>query len=252
MTAPLLAFRDVHHNFRGLQVLKGVHMDIAQGAFVGLIGPNGAGKSTLFNIASGFLPPTSGSVMLDGQEIGGMSVQERSRRGLVRTFQTPQVFRNMTVLENLMVGVHKQSQSGTVGNLFLSPRSRRELRAAHQAANAALERFGLGDVAHSIAGTLPGGLQRMLELGRACVGMPRLLLLDEPSSGLNTDEILRLTQVLRTIHEQRIAILLVSHDMELMASAQRIHVLCFGEIIAVGSMDEVRANVRVRDAYLGT
>ena len=125
MSAPLLALGDIRHSFRGLQVLKGVNLEIAPGSFIGLIGPNGAGKSTLFNIISGFLTPNNGTVNVDGIELKNCSIQERSRRGLVRTFQTPQVFGRMTVLENLMVGCHKHSHSGIVGNLF---RSRHSIR----------------------------------------------------------------------------------------------------------------------------
>jgi branched-chain amino acid transport system ATP-binding protein len=248
---PLLSLRDIRHSFRGLHVLKGVELEVSSGAFVGLIGPNGAGKSTLFNIVSGFLYPDSGSVFLDGSELMKCSVQERSRRGLVRTFQTPQLFRAMTVLENLMVGRHKQTRSGIVGNMLRSPRSSREYKEAQRAANALLERFKLSHVTQQKAETLPAGQQRMLELARAYIGEPRLLLLDEPSSGLNSGEIEDLRRMLNELNDEGITILLVSHDMNLMDAANNVHVLCFGEIIATGSMAILRDNARVREAYLG-
>jgi branched-chain amino acid transport system ATP-binding protein len=251
MSGTLLALNDIQHSFRGLHVLKGVSLVVPQGAFVGLIGPNGAGKSTLFNIASGFLQPDTGAVFLDGADMMKCSVQQRSRRGIVRTFQTPQVFGAMTVLENLMVGRHKQTRSGIVGNLFRSPRSDREYKTTKQTATAVLERFRLNHVAEHKAANLPAGLQRMLELARAYVGEPRLLLLDEPSSGLNGDEIAQLRQMLNELNSEGITILLVSHDMSLIDAATNIHVLCFGEIIASGSMATLRDDPRVREAYLG-
>ena len=251
MSKALLALRDIRHSFRGLHVLKGVELEVPPGAFVGLIGPNGAGKSTLFNIVTGFLYPDAGAVFLDGTELMKCSVQERSRRGLVRTFQTPQLFGAMTVLENLMVGRHKQTHSGIVGNLFRSPQSSREYQKAKQAATTVLERFNLSHVAQHKAGNLPAGQQRMLELARAYVGEPRLLLLDEPSSGLNSDEIEQLRRMLNELNGEGITILLVSHDMNLIDAAANIHVLCFGEIIATGSMATLREDSRVREAYLG-
>lgn len=249
--ASLLSLRDIRHSFRGLHVLKGVQLEFAPGDFVGLIGPNGAGKSTLFNIVSGFLNPSAGAVVFDGAELVNCSVQERSRRGLVRTFQTPQVFGGMTVLENLMVGWHKQTRSGVVGNLFRSRQSTREYNDAKQAATNMLHRFRLNHVAHQRAANLPAGLQRMLELARAYIAKPRLLLLDEPSSGLNSEEIEQLKDALNQLNGEGIAILLVSHDMTLVDAARTIHVLCFGEIIANGSMAAIRDDARVREAYLG-
>ncbi len=251
MNRALLSLRDIRHSFRGLHVLKGVALEVPTGAFVGLIGPNGAGKSTLFNIASGFLRPDGGAVFLDGIQLKKCSVQERSRRGLVRTFQTPQVFGAMTVLENLMVGRHKQTRSGIVGNLFRSPRSSQEYQMAKQAATAVLARFNLSHVAAHKAGNLPAGQQRMLELARAYVGEPRLLLLDEPSSGLNNEEIAQLRRMLNELNGEGITILLVSHDMNLIEAAANIQVLCFGEIIAMGAMAALREDARVREAYLG-
>ncbi len=252
MRDALFSLQEIRHSFRGLHVLKGVQFAVSPGDFVGLIGPNGAGKSTLFNIASGFLTPDHGGVHFDGEPMMNCSVQERSRRGLVRTFQTPKVFGGMSVLENLMVGSHKLSRSGIIGNLFRSPRSRREFNDAQSAAHTVLERFNLKHVAESAAANLPAGLQRMLELARAYIAGPKLLMLDEPSSGLNGDEIRQLKRVLNEMNDEGIAILLVSHDMDLVEAASTVHVLCFGEIIASGSMAEVRQDSRVREAYLGT
>jgi ABC-type branched-subunit amino acid transport system ATPase component len=251
MSASMLTVSGVQHSFRGLSVLKGVRFDVPRGALVGLIGPNGAGKSTLFNIVSGFLKPSAGSVSFDGADVSTCSVQERSRRGLVRTFQTPQVFGAMSVLENLMVGLHKHTRGGVLANLLRTPGSRAEHAQTRQRAEQVLERFGLQRVRDQAAASLPGGLQRMLELARAYLGRPRLLMLDEPSSGLNSEEIEQLRRTLSELNAEGISILLVSHDMELASMASVIHVLCFGEIIASGPMQAMREDARVREAYLG-
>lgn len=247
----LLSVREIRHSFSGLQVLRGVNFDVPAGTFMGLIGPNGAGKSTLFNIISGFLAPLSGTVHYSGEDVSRHSVQERSRGGLVRTFQTPKVFQGMTTLENLLVGCHKKTRSGIIGNLLRTRRSRHELEAAHTQAEAALDRFGLREVKEQITGTLPGGMQRMVELARAYLGKPKLLMLDEPSSGLNSAEIIQLKQVLQSLNTEGMTILLVSHDMDLVREASLIHVLCFGEIIATGPMNDIQEDSRVREAYLG-
>lgn len=247
----VLEIRDISHRFRGLHVLRTVNFAVREGSVTGLIGPNGAGKSTLFNIVSGFLRPTAGEVWYGGKEITADTVQERSYAGLVRTFQTPQVFRDLTVRENLIAGCYKQGKSGVVAGLFRLPRVRREMAEAGKLADQVCAEFGLDRVRDLPAGSLPAGKQRVVELARAAVSKPRLLCLDEPSSGLSAQEVVELMDVLRRLNERGITILLVSHDMELMAISSRIHVLCFGEIIASGAMSEVQADPRVREAYLG-
>ena len=247
----LLEVRRISRSFRGLQVLRGVSFSVESGAVVGLIGPNGAGKSTLFNIVSGFLPPDDGDVIYDGADISRRSVPARSYAGLVRTFQTPQVFRHLSVRENLMAGCYKQTHSGVLANLLGTPGSREESRRMRRSADEACEEFGLTTVRDRAAGELPAGQQRLVELARAAIGQPRLLCLDEPSSGLNTEEVGQLMSALRRLNEQGITILLVSHDMDLVTVAPIIHVLCFGEIIASGPLREVQGDARVREAYLG-
>jgi len=249
--AALLEVDHVRHSFRGLQVLKGVSFRVGDGDLVGLIGPNGAGKSTLFNIISGFLTADAGQVRFAGQDIGGHSVQRRSRSGLLRTFQTPQVFPHLTVRENLMAGCYKQTRSGVVSGLLGTPRARREVREMGAAADTACERFALTAVANRAAGNLPGGQQRLVELARAAISRPRLLCLDEPSSGLNSEEVSQLVTLLRALNADGISLLLVSHDMDLVTVARQVHVLCFGEIIASGPLQQIQGDARVRDAYLG-
>jgi branched-chain amino acid transport system ATP-binding protein len=247
----LMQVRHVSKGFFGLSVLRGVTLDIVQGAITGLIGPNGAGKSTLFNIVSGFLRPDQGDVVYRGASVARLSVADRSHAGIVRTFQTPQVFANMTVRENLVAGCHKLSKSGFLANMFGLPASRREFAHMREVADEALRRFALQPIAEVRAGDLPAGQQRLLELARAAMSKPDLLCLDEPSSGLNADETLQLRQLLERLNADGMTIFLVSHDMDLMEVSSNVSVLCFGEIIANGSFGTIKADPRVREAYLG-
>ncbi|CAN7771101.1 ABC transporter ATP-binding protein [Cupriavidus necator] len=247
----LLRLDAVAHSFGGLEVLRNVSFDVPAGHIVGLIGPNGSGKTTCFNIVSGFLRPKGGKVSLAGRDITADTVQQRSRAGLVRTFQTPQVFEHMTVLENLMAGCHKATHAGVLQAMLRTPASRRELAAMHEAALACAGKFGLERLLQHRAGTLPAGQRRIVELARACIGNPGLLLLDEPSSGLNSEEIELLRAWIVRLHQEGMTILLVSHDMGLMTICGTAHVLYYGEIIASGALHEVQADPRVREAYLG-
>ncbi|MCO4860585.1 ABC transporter ATP-binding protein [Cupriavidus sp. WGlv3] len=247
----LLRVEAVAHSFGGLDVLRNVGFDVPAGGIVGLIGPNGSGKTTCFNIISGFLRPRGGKVLLAGRDITADSVQQRSRAGLVRTFQTPQVFEHMTVLENLMAGCHKATRSGVVHAMLRSPLSRRELQSMHEAALACARKFGLEGLLQHRAGALPAGQRRIVELARACIGEPSLLLLDEPSSGLNSEEIELLRAWILRLNGEGMTILLVSHDMGLMTICGSAHVLYYGEIIASGTLQAVQADPRVREAYMG-
>jgi ABC-type branched-subunit amino acid transport system ATPase component len=249
--AALLEVKQVSRSFSGLRVLNNVSLDVEAGGITGLIGPNGAGKSTLFNIVSGFLAPDAGQVLYQGHDVSRLSVPARSRMGLVRTFQTPQVFPNLTVRENIMAGSYKQTASGLTAGLLGTPRARADVARMRAAAEAVCERFGLTQAVDQLAGKLPGGQQRLVELARACVAEPALLCLDEPSSGLNSEEVARLMQTLQRLNREGLTILLVSHDMDLVTIASSIHVLCFGEIIASGALTQIQADVRVREAYLG-
>ncbi len=248
---PLLAAKDIAHSFRGLSVLRGINFEVPQRGITGLIGPNGAGKSTLFNIVSGFLRPQAGAIVYDGTDITPWSVPRRSRAGLIRTFQTPQAFANMTVRDNLVAASYMATQSSFVEDLLLLPRARRDLRRMQERADAACERFNLQSVWGHRAGDLPAGRQRLVELARAAVAEPRLLCLDEPSSGLNVEEVGDLGRALHSLKDGGTTILLVSHDMDLMTVADTVHVLCFGEIITSGPLSDVKQNPRVREAYLG-
>lgn len=241
----------ISHRFRGLHVLRDVNLAVERHSITGLIGPNGAGKSTLFNIVSGFLTPLAGTVVYDGRPITDLTIQQRSYAGLVRTFQTPQVFADLTVFENLMAGFYKRGRTGVISAMCRLPRARRDLDEAREAAEAAVREFKLSGVRDRLAGQLPAGQQRLVELARTSVSAPRLLCLDEPSSGLNGDEVDELKDALKRMHEAGVTILLVSHDMELMNVSSIVNVLCFGEIIARGDMEAMQSDPRVREAYLG-
>ena len=248
----ILALDGVAHAFGGLKVLTDVNFTVPHGEIVGLIGPNGSGKTTLFNIASGFLRPLAGRVVYGGADVTGLDVPERSRLGLVRTFQTPKVFERMSVVENLMVGAYASTHSGMLAAMWRTPAARRDLETMRDASEQACARFDLSGVAQRAAGSLPAGLRRNVELARAYVAKPRLLLLDEPSSGLNTAEIASLREWIRVLNHEGMSVLLVSHDMGLMEVCHTVHALTLGEIVASGTLEAIRNHPRVREAYLGT
>jgi branched-chain amino acid transport system ATP-binding protein len=247
----ILALKEVGHSFGGLAVLRSVTFDVPEGGIIGLIGPNGSGKTTLFNIVSGYIRPLAGTITYQGAPLVRESIQRRGTAGLVRTFQTPQVFEQMTVLENIMVGCTKLTRTTMLQDLLRTPAARGQMREIRQRAEAACERFQLGGLRDLPAASLTAGQRRILEIARAVVGEPRLLLLDEPSSGLNAQEIENLREWIVRLNEQGITVLLVSHDMGLMTVARTVHTLYFGEIIASGDMAAIQRDPRVREVYLG-
>ncbi len=247
----ILALKEVGHSFGGLAVLRSVTFDVPEGGIIGLIGPNGSGKTTLFNIVSGYIRPLAGTITYQGAPLVRESIQRRGMAGLVRTFQTPQVFEQMTVLENIMVGCTKLTRTTMLQDLLRTPAARTQMREIRQRAEAACERFQLGNLRDLPAASLTAGQRRILEIARAVVGEPRLLLLDEPSSGLNAQEIENLREWIVRLNEQGITVLLVSHDMGLMTVARTVHTLYFGEIIASGDMAAIQRDPRVREVYLG-
>ena len=251
MSDNAIEVRNVGHSFGGLAVLRDVSFAVPQGSVIGLIGPNGSGKSTLFNIITGFLFPLAGQVAYRGQNIAGFSVQQRSLAGLVRTFQTPKMFEHLTVLENVMAGAIKLTGAGLLADAFALPSSRADMRRMRDMASVVCEKFALDVVRDVSAAQLTAGQRRLVELARAYVGKPSVLLLDEPSAGLNSEEVALLESRLRTLNSEGITIFLVSHDMQLMAVADLVHVLYFGEIIASGIMADLQKNAKVREVYLG-
>jgi len=248
----LLQVEGVGHAFGGVHVLSSVSFNVPHGGLIGLIGPNGSGKTTLFNIICGFVHPLTGRVLFDNRALDRSSnVVQRSRHGLLRTFQTPKVFEHLSVLENVMAGLYKCSRGGVLASMLRMPLARREMLRMQELAEATCNVFGLGSMMQRPAGSLTAGARRNVELARAVVSEPRLLMLDEPSSGLAKEEVGQLREQLARINQSGLAILLVSHDMDLMSMVDRVHVLSSGEIIASGTMAEMHRNPEVQQVYLG-
>ena len=240
----LLEAEQVVMRFGGVVALDHASVDIDTGEVTGLIGPNGAGKTTLFNVVTGLLPPTSGRVRFDGVDITRASVSRRSQMGIARTFQKLEAFNTLSAFDNVRVAVE------------MNHRAKWKHRQVSDVAHEMLGRVGLDEVADVTVGTLPTGTARRVELARALACRPRVLLLDEPSSGLNEDETSAIGQMLLGLvadESNELAVLLVEHDMSfVMGVCTRIHVLDFGKIIAVGTPYEVQGDSAVRAAYLGS
>ncbi|VVD99777.1 leucine/isoleucine/valine transporter ATP-binding subunit [Pandoraea cepalis] len=253
MSAALLKLSGLQMRFGGLLAVDGVDFDVRPHEVFAIIGPNGAGKTTVFNCVGGFYRPTGGSITLDGDNITGLPSHSVARRGLVRTFQNIRLFRQLTVVENLLVAQHMRVHSGFLQGLFSTGAFRRAERAALERAKAWLDRLGLTAVANREAGTLSYGHQRRLEIARCMITEPRLLMLDEPAAGLNPQEKVELQQLVDNLrHEFGISVLLIEHDMSLvMGVSDRILVMEHGKPIMTGKPDEVRRDPRVIKAYLG-
>jgi branched-chain amino acid transport system ATP-binding protein len=248
----MLQLKQVSRLFGGLQALSGVNMTVSDNKIVGLIGPNGAGKTTLINIISGLDHPTSGTIEFDGQEIYRLPPHRVNRLGIARTYQNIRLFGEMTALENLLIGQHGRGSSSVLDSLIFSGRFRREVRDQHDEALTLLRRFNLESVADTQAGTLPYGDQRRLEMARALSTHPRLVLLDEPTAGMNPIETHHLGEQIIRLRDDGLTALVIEHDMSLIHQVcDEVYVLSFGQIIAHGTPAEIRDNPLVIEAYLG-
>ena len=246
-----LSIEEVRVAFGGLVAVDGVTLDAPRGRITGLIGPNGAGKTTTFNACSGVLRPSTGHVWLDGEDVTTLPTQARARRGLGRTFQRMELFDSLSVFENVAMGREAgQAGSNPLRQLVASRAERQQARAA---ATAALEQCGIAHLGTRTVGELPTGQRRLVELARVLAGTFTLLLLDEPSSGLDLDETHAFGAVLKAVVAERgVGILLVEHDMGLvMTTTDHIYVLDFGQLIFEGTPNETQASELVRRAYLG-
>lgn len=251
---PVLRAEHVGVTFGGIKALADVTMEVRAGEVCGLIGPNGAGKTTLFDVMSGIRRPDAGVVRFDGVDVSARGPVWRARHGMRRTFQRQQLFGRLTVLDNLVVAEEWRGGGGGIAaDLLALPGRRRRERERRARAEEILELCGLTELRDTYAGTLPVGQARMVELARAVVDTPKVLLLDEPASGMSSAESVWLGEVVRRlVDHEHCAVLLVEHDVAfVMGLASRVVVLNLGEVLAEGTPVEVRANQAVRDAYLG-
>jgi len=248
---PVFAVAGIGVRFGGLVALDDVSVSVAGGTVHGVIGPNGAGKTTLFNVCCGFVRPDAGEVRRNGRAVHDLRPHRLAAMGIARTLQGVGLFRGLTVVENVMVGADRHRRAGFASTLFALPRSDRDERHLRDRAMAALAELGADGYADRLPGSLPYAVQKRVALARALAGEPDLLLLDEPASGLGSDEMAELGELIRGL-TARMSVVLVEHHMDLvMDVCDRITVLDFGRVVAEGTPDEVRDDQAVIDAYLG-
>lgn len=249
----LLEITNLGIAFGGLRAVDDFNLTIEQRQLYGLIGPNGAGKTTVFNMLTGVYTPTNGHIVLDGQEITGMKTAEINKAGVARTFQNIRLFQEMSVLDNVKVGLHNQYKYSTLAGILRLPAYFHTEKQMNQRAMELLEVFGLEGECDYLASNLPYGKQRKLEIARALATNPKLLLLDEPAAGMNPNETEELMQTIRFVRDEfHMTILLIEHDMRLVSGiCEELTVLNFGQVLVQGKTEEVLSDQRVITAYLG-
>ena len=252
-SAPILECSHLGIDFGGLSAVKDFNITIGRTEIAGLIGPNGAGKTTVFNLLTKVYPPTRGTILLDGMDTSGKTPAQINRMGIARTFQNIRLFNNLSVEDNVKIGLHNHTRYNALSGILRLPNYWKQEKMAHESAMELLSIFDMQDLAAHKAGSLPYGAQRRLEIVRALATNPSLLLLDEPAAGMNPSETMELMENIVKIRDTfHIAILLIEHDMNLvMGICEGICVLNFGQIIAKGTAEEIQNNPVVIEAYLG-